>query len=192
MAPTMVGETTRKPTRAKASRLKVGDPPDPESDGASVVLLDDEEVIRRPARQAGLDSLEVEAKVVYLGGNTHKSVYFPGQVDQNEDEDGRPVYTPKFNHETGTAYDFSRVDTKGRLIRDRLTKDGRIFSICRHIGHLARFMEAVDEDGAPVFELRSASPAVRLKIERYLRLVAQNETRQVDRGRPVLAAMGLE
>jgi len=150
---------------------------------------DFEESVERPRPRAVPGSLHVEARVVYLGGHPKRTVYYPGTVDMVDDGEGNQVWHP--SDEGATSYDFPRVDSRGRIIREKLTKDGKPYSLCRHITHLVRFLEEVDGDGMPQFEVR-ALPEVRLKIERYAAWLRKVEDMDQDRGRPLLAAMGLE
>jgi hypothetical protein len=167
------------------SRTKEDPPPKPLS---LEELEAQEETVARPQRRAIPGDLSIEARVVYLGGNRVKTVYFPGTVTEVERDEGTKGWHP--SEEGATSYDFSRVDSKGRTIKERMTKDGRPFSICRNIAHCVKFLREQDEEGSAQFEIR-AVPEVRLKIERYARLLREQEAKAQDRGAPVLAAMGL-
>lgn len=186
----------------KRVRESLGDP-EPAQDpmaqlvgepGDAVDLEEAEEVLVQPREEAmSLESLSIEARIVYLGQVPHKSVYYGGTADPVPDpadpEGKRVLWRP--SPEGATGYDFSRLDVHGRPILERLTKrDRRPWALCRHVGHCLRFLQERTEDGAPEFQVR-AGPEVKAKIERYARMVMEAELRNQDHGRPVLAAMGL-
>ena len=151
----------------------------------------EEEVsLTRPSLQASPVSLAIEAKVVYMGGHPKKSVYYQGVTFEVQDDAGNNICVPAEDPATGTSYDFSRIDSRGRTIRERLTADGKVFSVCRHIGHLARFMAERDEDGASIFEIRCKAKD-QSRIERFARQQLEARRRNTETGEPVLAAMGL-
>jgi hypothetical protein len=156
---------------------------------------DAHEITLRPPQleQADPTFWSVEARVVYLGNHPQKSVYLRGSVremiDPRDPSGQRVLYLPSM--EGATTYDFSALDTRGRPISERRTpRDGRPWTLCRHIGHLAWFLRHEGPDQAPEFLVR-ATPEVAEKIQRYTRSELEHERREIDRGRPVLVAMGL-
>lgn len=160
----------------------------------------------------------VDAKIVYLGTNPHKSVVMQGGIDRRLDprvkaqaaaekiraqlapldakehdqltkaerlqmdtlkaelESVERMHLPSADSEAATYYDFRRFDKDGRVIKERLTGDGHIWSRCTHIGHCVGFMRERNEDGGPMFEVRAA-PSTSDKIQRYARLVQERESR---------------
>lgn len=154
---------------------------------------EDQEVTLRPPRAERADpaAWAVEARVVYLGNHATKSIYLRGSVRQIADPDDPRKFLYLPSTEGATAYDFAAIDINGRPIRERQTRrEGKPWHLVRHIGHLAWFLRHEGQDDAPEFSVR-ATPDVALKIERFVRAELERERRDVDRGRPVLAAMGL-
>jgi hypothetical protein len=149
-----------------------------------------EMVVRAPEEvEADPKQFQVEARVVYLGGDKKKSVYIQGSVTLEETEtEGETIWVP--TSDGATTYDFSKTDSNGRLVRERLTKDGRPFSLCRHIGHLVKFLSLRDGDGGQAFEVR-AKPTDYPKIERYARLLLEKRQSMTETGPSLLASMGM-
>ena len=144
----------------------------------------DEARLERPASaRRNPEALIAEARVVYLGSARRKTVVLPGALITMQREDDTEFFVPAPRETEGNiAYDFSRLDTRGRPNTLRLTKtDKRPFAICRHIGHLAWFYNKVTgvigEDQSPEFDLRAPVATIeRVKayIESTRRNVAQN------------------
>ena len=137
-----------------------------------------------------LADFEVMARVVYLGNNPNMSVPMTGDLQQWEDEEGGIHFRAVPRIDAMLTYTFNRFGSNRRPIKERMTKGGKMFAICRHIGHLAQFQRIRDADGAPLFTVR-AVPEVTKKIEEYLARVKEVAGRNQDNGRPVLRAMGL-
>lgn len=187
MSPIPAGSSDRGPEDAKTPKAPKTGPSrtnqehDPES--LEMVVRAPEEVEADPRQ------FQVEARVVYLGGDKKKSVYLQGSVTLEETEkEGETIWVP--SSDGATTYDFSRVDSHGRLVRERLTKDGRPFSLCRHIGHLVKFLSLRDGDGGTAFEVR-ATASDYPKIERYARLLLEKRQSITETGPALLASMGM-
>lgn len=150
-----------------------------------------EEVVRGPKPEVDIFAgFQVVARVVYLGQHPHMQVYLNGAVEEVEDESGQKRFRAVSNRDFGMTYNFNRLDSKGRPIRQRMTKDGKMFHLCMHIGHLVQFEAMRDADGQPLFEIR-ATPEVREQIEAYLARLRELRGRDTERGLPVLKQMGL-
>lgn len=197
----------RKPTdealeAGGVATVEVGRVPEPEPEPVPMGPLEqapdfeDQAVTIRPPRAHRADptAWAVEARVVYLGNHPTKNVYLKGSVRAIADpadplNKQRRLYVP--STEGATVYDFSTVDLNGAPIPERLTRrEEKPWHIVRHIGHLAWFLRHEGQDNAPEFSVRAA-PDVALKIEQFVRAELERERRDMDRGRPVLAAMGL-
>lgn len=183
------GKSSRGPAGKFQSPGPAAPPESPPPDAPEPEAVPNQEIAAQlPQTRFDPEFHSIEARVVYLGGNPNKSVYYPGTVLlQEHPESGEPVWMP--NAEGGTDYDFRRYDARGRVIKARLTQDGKVWGLCRHIGHLVRFMGDVDEDG-PQFEVR-AVPAVVQKIERFARLQLERQRRNTESGPTLLTQMGL-
>ena len=183
------------PPLRPGKRALVGPPAarGPRSSVDEALGLDEEseEVIESEKEQETLAGFHVECRVVYLDINDPKHTrYFQGSTDEIEDEaqPDRKLY--KAAAGGATTYVFERFDTRGRPNASRITRDGKVFAICRHIGHLALFDAIRDPRGRRVYEVR-ATRAVRMQIEKYLRRLRESKQRDPDRGAAVLKAMGL-
>lgn len=168
-------------------------------------LLPEEETeeLIRPMREQADDPamFSVEAKVIYRGTNAYKGTYYRGSLqelpDQTDPEGQRLLRIPNFK-DGALYYDFARLDSRRRVIRERLIDDegkvgtgrGRPFTVCHHIGHLVRFLQDVNDDGEPQFELRATRP-VKVKLDRFMRIQAEAKRRNRDMGEAVLADMQL-
>lgn len=143
----------------------------------------------------------VRARVVYLGAGTGHSVSMPGQVSETyiEDDDGTVEKPERIkDKETGewvltgkqvrytvikeaiangiSQYDFSTLDSRGRIITDRLMPDtaepskvrGRPFTWVEHVGHLRNFELARDRDNDKLYYIM-ARPEVIPLISDHIR-----------------------
>ena len=127
--------------------------------------------LERPAtRQSNPEALAAEARVVYLGPIRRHTKVLPGALIEMERADGSLFFVPAGKEAAqNLAYDFARIDARGRPNKLRLTiEDKRPFAICRHIAHLAWFYEQVDgPDGSPLYELRGPGDLL-AKVKAYI------------------------
>lgn len=113
------------------------------------------------------------ARVVYLGGNRHKSVPLKGKIAQERfgEETVESVIDSGF-----TAYDFSTHDARGRVIEARMMPAthkepavrGKPFVDCQHPDHLWQFSQRRGPDGQPDFKVVVPRESVRLVEEYFL------------------------
>lgn len=141
------------------------------------------------AEELSPDALSVQVLVVYKGAHPRKQVYVRGTVMERVDPDNpqRKLYVP--SDQGGSTYDFSRVDLHGRPMGpERITEDGRPYSVCRHISHAVHFMNALGPDKEHEFEVR-ALPHDRSKIQRFQERMRLRASRNIDAGAAVLRDM---
>lgn len=119
--------------------------------------------VARPTRLEQLESLAMEAMVVYLGRNPHFSAVFEGcTATETRQKSEGPVerWMPAFDRESLEAYDFSDPT--------RRTPAGDPYVVCRHIGHLAQFMRRLDADRQPLFKIFCKTAQDQTRLEAYL------------------------
>jgi hypothetical protein len=128
----------------------------------------------------------VEARVIYLGLDKDATVYLRGsQVLAASEATGKDVYV--HSDEGASNYDFQKVDNRNKPKLERLTADGRPWTICRDVYHLLYFMKA-RKDGHPLFKVM-ANPATAEKIARFARVQEEHARREVNVGPAVLRDM---
>lgn len=158
-------------------------------------VMEEEELALPSAGPVDPRETSVEARIVYLGGNPRKSVYLEGSTERMADPDDPENEAAMLHVPRGVgaeSYVFERLDTRGRPVKDRLMADGphrgKPWVICRHIGHIIRFIEERDADGGPAFAVL-ATRAVQAKIRRHRERLDRRRRLDTESGEAVLADM---
>ena len=178
------GPESESPPEPKAVR-----DPDTMKEGAPFTPAEDELVLEPVTKKFRPEFHSVQARVVYIGANVNMSVYMPGSLDMRVDDDGNTLWVP--SGEGATTYDFRRIDSKGRLIKERLTSDKKVWCLCRNIAHLVEFLNRTDAEGSHVFEIRAEQKYYE-RIRQYARAAAARRSKTTEEGPALLEAMGLQ
>ena len=150
----------------------------------------DEVRLARTTQRRDPEALVAELRVVYLGNNSYKTEVRPGALIEHKRKDGTTFSVPAPEESPGNhTYHFARVDGQGQEIQERLTQDNRPFSICKHIGHLAWFLNALDGERNQEYELRGPTPMIeRVKAYDEARRLRRAQNREAPVN--VIRAMG--